>query len=109
MTRDSAITLSYVANHALGIMTRFAANPAIYGPGATTANENSRRLYKGFGDVVLGGTAAAHSNFESLQVQVTKRAARGLTVLANYTCGKAMSVDSSGAMGAALGEGPRDR
>jgi hypothetical protein len=107
VTRDTAVTISYVGNHSLGILTRYQANPGLYGPGATTGNINSRRLYPGFGNLTLGGSFAwAHYN--ALQAQVTKRTAHGLTLLANYTYGKAMSIDSSGAFGTALGAGPRD-
>ena len=107
VARDAAVTVSYVGNHAIDIITRYSANPAIYGPGATTGNENSRRLYKGFGDLLLGGSID-YSNYEALQAQFTKRAAHGLTVLANYTYGKAMSIDSSGSLGTATGSGPHN-
>jgi hypothetical protein len=88
-------------------MTRYQANPGIYGPGSTTGNVNSRRLYPGFGNLTLAGSWG-WAHYQGLQAQVAKRAARGLTVLANYTYGKAMSIDSSGAFATALGAGPRD-
>jgi hypothetical protein len=107
VARDTAVTVSYVGNHVLGSMTRYQANPGIYGPGSTTGNVNSRRLYPGFGNLTLAGSWG-WAHYQGLQAQVAKRAARGLTVLANYTYGKAMSIDSSGAFATALGAGPRD-
>ncbi len=105
--KDTAVTVSYVGNHARGIMTRYQANPGIYIPGATTGNVNSRRLYPGLGNLTLAGSFG-YAHYNALQAQVTKRTRRGLTLLANYTWGKAMSVDSSGAFGTALGASPRN-
>ncbi len=107
LTRDTAVTASYVGNHVIGIMTRYQANPGLDIPGATTANVNTRRLYPGFGNLTLAGSWG-WSRYDGLQLQVTKRAARGLTMLVNYTYSKAMSIDSSGAFATALGAGPRD-
>lgn len=105
--RDTAVTVSYVGNHARGIMTRYQANPGIYVPGATTGNVNSRRRYPGIGNLTLAGSFG-WAHYHALQAQVTKRTRQGLTLLANYTWGKAMSVDSSGAFGTALGASPRN-
>jgi hypothetical protein len=105
--KDAAVTISYVGNHALGNMTRFYDNPGLYyGPG-TTGAVNTRRLYKGLGNLTLGGSFG-FSNYEALQAQITKRTAHGLTLLVNYTYGKTMGIDSSGAFGTALSTSPRD-
>jgi hypothetical protein len=105
--RDTAITLSYVGNHALGTMTRFYANPGLYWGPTTTGGVNTRRMYKGLGNVTLGGSFG-FSNYNALQAQVTKRTTKGLTLMANYTYGKTMGIDSAGAFGTALGSSPRD-
>jgi hypothetical protein len=107
VVRDTAVTLSYVGNHALGSMTRYQANPGIYTPGATTGNVNSRRIYPGIGNLTLSGSFG-FTHYNAFQGQITKRTAHGLTLLANYTWGKAMSIDSAGAFGTALGASPRD-
>jgi hypothetical protein len=107
LTHDTAVTASYVGNHVIGIMTRYQANPGVYTPGATAGNINSRRTYPGFGNLTLAGSWG-WSRYNGLQLQVIKRAARGLTMLVNYTYSKAMSIDSSGAFATALGAGPRD-
>ena len=107
LTHDTAITVSYVGNHVVGIMTRYQANPGVYGPGATAGNLNSRRIYPGIGNLTLAGSWG-WSRYDGLQTQVVKRAAHGLTLLVNYTWAKAMGIDSSGAFATALGAGPRD-
>ena len=105
--KDTAVTISYVGNHALGNMTRFYDNPGLYfGPG-TTGGVNTRREFKGLGNLTLGGSFG-YSNYEALQTQITKRTAHGLTLMANYTYGKTMGIDSSGAFGTALSTSPRD-
>ena len=69
-------------------------NPAIPGPGATVANQNSRRVYPGFGQV-----RPTFSNFNSayhgLQTRLEKRFSGGLTFLAAYTFSKAIDYQSS--------------
>jgi hypothetical protein len=107
VTKDTAVTISWVGNHAIGVLTRFQDNPGLYYGPTTTGNVNSRRRYPGFGNLTLGGSFGT-GNYEALQAQVTKRAARGLTLMANYTYGKAMGIDSSGAFGTALSSSPRD-
>ena len=104
----TALSLSYVGNHFLGSMSTINMNGAIYGPGATLANEQARRPYPGFSDVLLG-TAFNHGTYNALQVQVNKRAASGLTLLANYTFGKALDLNSSGMLGSTgAGTAPRN-
>jgi hypothetical protein len=103
----SAITISYVGNHSLGDMTRYEVNPALFGPGATVANENSRRLYPGLGQLTVI-SSVNYGHYHSLQAQFTKRAAHGLNLMASYTWSKSMDIDSSGKFGTALADGPRN-
>lgn len=104
---NSALTVSYVGNHSLGIMARYEANPALYGPGATVANENSRRLYPGFAQLTVG-SSVDYGHYHSLQAQYTKRAAKGLNLMASYTWSKSMDIDSDGTFGTALAQGERN-
>jgi hypothetical protein len=101
----AAVSVSYLGNHSIGLMSRYEANPAVYGPGATVGNENSRRLYPGIGQLTLG-TSYNHGAYDALQVQFTKRAAFGLNLMANYTWSKSFDLDSSGLFGTALSSGP---
>ncbi len=49
MTERLSTRIAYVGGHGSRIFTSPDINPAIYGPGATTANTNSRRRYPGYG------------------------------------------------------------
>ncbi len=105
VARGAAVSISYVGNHSIGLMSRYEANPAVYGPGSTVANENNRRLYPGIGQLTLG-TSYNHGAYNALQAQFTKRIASGLNLMANYTWSKSMDLDSSGLFGTALSSGP---
>ncbi len=82
-----AMSLAYVGNHALHIMSSRQFNPAVYEPGATVANENARRLYPGLGSVALADSYE-YAVYNSLQLNVTRRVANGLTLLSNITFSK---------------------
>ena len=45
--KDMSLSVAYVANKGTDILAALELNPAIYGPGATTGNTNSRRTYAG--------------------------------------------------------------
>ncbi|HEX4230415.1 MAG TPA: carboxypeptidase regulatory-like domain-containing protein [Bryobacteraceae bacterium] len=95
---NTALSVAYVGNHAVDIMGSRQFNPAIFGPGATVANENSRRLYPGLGAVELA-SSYVYEEFESLQVNATKRFSQGLTLLSNFTWGKTIDDTSSATEG----------
>ncbi len=73
-------------------------NPAIFGPGATVANENSRRLYPGLGAVEIA-SPYVYDIYHSLQAGVTKRVNQGLTLLANFVWSKSIDDTSSATEG----------
>ncbi len=98
LTGDTALSLAYVGNHALNIMGSRQFNPAIFGVGATVANENSRRLYPGLGAVELA-SSYVYEEFNSLQINLTKRATKSLTLLTNFTYGKTIDNTSSATEG----------
>ncbi|HWF45640.1 MAG TPA: hypothetical protein VG168_01435, partial [Bryobacteraceae bacterium] len=95
---NTAVSVAYVGNHAVDIMGSRQFNPAIFGPGATVANENSRRLYPGLGAVELA-SSYVYEEFESLQINATKRFSQGLTLLSNFTWGKTIDDTSSATEG----------
>ena len=86
------MSLAYVGNHAVHIVGSRQFNPAVYAPGATVANENARRLYPGLGSVALADSYE-YAHFNSLQLNVTRRVSKGLTVLSNVTYSK--TIDNS--------------
>jgi len=55
-------------------------NQAVPGPG----NPQARRIYPDFGNTCYGGPGA-NANYNSLQVELTKRMSQGLTFIAGYT------------------------
>jgi hypothetical protein len=75
-----------VANKGTDILGGMELNPAIYGPGATTGNTNSRRTYAGMSAMEIA-TPYQRSDYNSIQITATKRASRGLTVLSTYVYG----------------------
>ena len=93
-----ALSVAYIGNHAVNVMGSRQFNPAIFGPGATVANENARRLYPGFGAVELA-SSYVYAETNSLQVNVTKRMSKGLTLLSNFTWAKTIDNTSSATEG----------
>jgi len=104
--RGFAANIGYVGNHAEHVMASRQFNPAVYTPNAgdTVGNENSRRLYSGLGAVELAD-AYEYEMTNALEVNVTRRAANGLTLLSNIVWMKTIDNGSSGTEGQ---DGPPD-
>jgi hypothetical protein len=98
LARDTVVSIAYVGNHGINVMGSRQFNPAILAPGATVANENSRRLYPGLGAVELA-SSYVYSEFHSMQIGVTKRTNKGLTLLSNFVWSKTIDNTSSAAEG----------
>ena len=112
----TAFSLAYVGNRSEHIMGSRQFNPAVFGPGATVGNENSRRLFPGLGAVELA-QSYEYEGYNSLQVNVTRRANNGLTLLSNIVWSKTIDNTSSATEGntgppnpfnLATGRGPSD-
>ncbi|HYM12967.1 MAG TPA: carboxypeptidase-like regulatory domain-containing protein [Bryobacterales bacterium] len=101
---DLGISASYLGSHSIGIMAAYQANPGVYGPGATTSNTDSRRLYPGLGALAVS-SPWGFSNYHSFQLQATKRAGRGLSILGNYVFSKCMDDTTGQVLGADAGGG----
>ena len=95
-----AVSLGYVGNHAVHVMGSRQFNPAVYtaGAGDTIGNENSRRLYPGLGAVELA-QSYEYANFNSLQINATRRMSHNLTVLGNLVYSKTFDNTSSATEG----------
>jgi hypothetical protein len=91
-----ALSLAYVGDHAEHIMASRQFNPAVYTPNAgdTVGNENSRRQYPGLGAVELAD-AYEYEMTNSLQLNVTRRASHGLTLLSNIVWMKTIDNNSA--------------
>jgi hypothetical protein len=92
--KDLSLSFAYVGNKGTDILAAKEVNPAIYGPGATTGNTNSRRTYAGMSAMEIA-TPYQRSDFKSFQFTATKRASHGLTVLGTYVYGVAKDNNSS--------------
>lgn len=83
------VSVGYVGNVGRKLVYITEGNPAVNRPGATIANTDSRRPFSPFGSIgqLFSG---ANSNYNSLQVEVNRRFAQGLTLTMAYTYSKAI-------------------
>jgi hypothetical protein len=95
--RDYLLEVGYVGTSGVNLLTRREINPAVnIGPGASTANTNQRRFFninhpqaaQFFGTPfsnITNQETSANSNYNSLQVTVSKRFSKGLYFQNAYT------------------------
>ena len=95
VARDAVLEVAYVGKLGRKLLTDLSYNPAIYAPGATVANENSRVLYPGFGNLNIMGTFT-DSEYNGLQVRGTKRYSRRFMIQGTYTYSKSLDQFSGG-------------
>jgi hypothetical protein len=107
VTKNLAVSLAYVGNHVQHVMGSRQLNPAVYKPGATLANTQSRRIYQGLGAVEIA-SAYEYSDYNGLQLNVTRRVSNGLHVLTNLTWAKIIDNTSSAIEGNAGPANPFD-
>lgn len=96
------LDIRYVGNKGTHLPRLIEANPAIYGPGATSQNADQRRP---FADCNAQGSCAfasvgliadsASSTYHAFQVALTRRFAHNLGFLASYTFSKSLDYVSS--------------
>lgn len=89
ITSSLAIEVAYVGNKATRLQGTIDPNQAIWAPGATSGNANSRRPYPAIGNV-LEITSRFNSSYQGLQTAVTQRLDHGLAFQASYTWSKAI-------------------
>lgn len=104
MTERLSTRIAYVGGHGSHIFTSPDINPAIYGPGATTANTNSRRRYPGYASIAMTDMGGS-SSYQSLQATLQERATRGLSFSLNYTWSKSLDNVPNGAAVTSAGAG----
>jgi hypothetical protein len=103
---DFLLRAGYVGSKGTSLLNTPEINPGIYGPGATAANVNQRRIYQPIGGIQIG-QSDAWSKYHSLQLTAQKRYSKGLTVTANYTWSKSIDITSyASAEGNAVGPDP---
>lgn len=96
---DMAVQLAYIGNSASHLRQDQNLNPAQYIPGNTafdSMSTDARRVYPGLSNIIMNSNSG-NSNYNSMQVSLTKRPGPGLpgilrnmTLLANYTWSRAM-------------------
>jgi len=74
--------VDYVSRLSRKLFIPYTYNPALYAPGATTANTDSRRIIQGFGDLEDLATIGT-ANYNALQVRLTRRM-HNITVNGSY-------------------------
>ena len=95
------VTAGYVGSKGTRLPVQRELNPAVFGPGATAANVNQRRIYAPDFASIADYEANGFSNYHSLQLTLNKRFSHGYTILANYTWAKSIdnvSLDTAGAI-----------
>lgn len=89
VTDNLMVEVAYVGNVGRNLTYNREQNRAVFGPGATGGNTDSRRIHQGFGSIGQLNSGAS-SSYNSLQAQVQRRFSRGLTFQAAYTYGRAI-------------------
>ena len=100
------LEVGYVGTTGVNLLTRREINPAIPGPGSTTGNTNQRRIFNlnnpqnaAFGDAVFSNITnqetSANSNYNSLQITLSRRFSNGFYFQNAYTWGHCID-NSSG-------------
>jgi hypothetical protein len=81
---------SYVGTQGRDLQAFSEINAAIYGPGSTSSNTNSRRPLAPTFTSMIELTNGGRSNYNAFQLTVEHRFSHGLSVVANYTYSKAL-------------------
>ena len=93
----------YIGNKGTRLPRIIEANPSVYGPGATSSDEDQRRLYAGchgpqgpcdFASVGLI-TDSTNSTYHAGQLALSRRFQNGLSFLTSYTFSKSLDYVSS--------------
>jgi len=94
VVNDLLVQAAYVGKLGRKLLVTISTNPALYGPGATLANVDSRRIMKGFGNN-SEMVSIANASYNALQLDVKKRFSRGFSVQGAYTFSKSLDLNSS--------------
>jgi len=82
---DYLLTAAYVGTKGTRLPIRRELNPALFGPGATLANVDNRRIYAPNYASIISYENVINSTYHALQLTLNKRFRRGFTLLAGYT------------------------
>lgn len=101
LVKDFSIQVAYVGKLGRKLLMGVSTNPALFAPGATVGNINSRRMVQGFGNL-QNIASRANSTYHGFQFEATKRMSRGFSVQTAYTYSKSLDQASAIALGAAV-------
>jgi hypothetical protein len=87
LAADLVFTAAYVGSKSTHLFLSHNINPAVFGPGASVANIQARRLYPDYG-VIEQESTLGYSQYHSLQLTANKRFSKSFTVLGSYTFSK---------------------
>ena len=101
--KDFLLDARYIGNKGTRLPRIIEANPAVYGPGATSQNADQRREFAGCHgpqgpcDFASAGlvTDSTSSTYHALQLALSHRFDHGLAFLASYTLSKSLDYVSS--------------
>ena len=92
MGSDWLVSASYVGNKAVHLRAAYEQNPAIYGPGATVANTNQRRLLYllnpaagVYYSTITTMDDGVNTNYQALRLSLQHRFSHNFTLLSVYT------------------------
>jgi hypothetical protein len=89
-----ALEIAYVGDKGTRLQGTYDPNQAVWAPGATLKNIQSRRPYPALGNI-LDIASLFDSTYDGLQTSLTKRVGSGLSFQASYTYSHAIDNDSS--------------
>lgn len=101
LVKDFSVQVAYVGKLGRKLLMGVSTNPALFAPGATVGNINSRRMVQGFGNL-QNIASRANSTYHGFQFEATKRMSRGFSVQTAYTYSKSLDQASAIALGAAV-------
>jgi hypothetical protein len=88
---DWSLELGYIGKTSRKLSRSVEANPALYAPGATTGNIEQRRIFRpGIYSSLTEYSTSANGNYNSLQLEVSRRMARGFLFKSAYTYSKSL-------------------
>lgn len=93
--QDYAIDISYIGNVGRKLPEWYQYNPAVYGPGATLANQEQRRRFSpGQVASMIRIENGGNSSYNALALSLKKRFARSYLLSVNYTLAKSLDLQS---------------
>jgi hypothetical protein len=87
---DILVEVDYIGTAGVGLIRSRQINPAVFAPGATVGNTNSRRVFAPNFASVNQIENSASSHYHGLQLSANKRYSHGLSFLAAYTFSKSI-------------------